>query len=155
MLKRSSYLAAALVSGLSTPVHAGYDELNTFMEAFTSDGYLSDCPWSEIINFVEEVQVGVPYEIMVKDVETLARLTKDSKSNTADTYLAELLFETVYKSVYKHKAGNFKALNVEQNAPHYDLFSRLSEPERLRVQLAITGCGMFGYPFKSEPPEEK
>ena len=40
MLKRSSYLAAALVSGLSTPAHAGYDELNEFMEAFTVDGYL-------------------------------------------------------------------------------------------------------------------
>ena len=155
MLKRSSYLAAALVCGLSTPAHAGYDELNAFMEAYTSDGNLSDCPWSEIIDFVEEVQVGVPYEIMVKDVETLARLTKGSKSNTADTYLAEALFEIVYKSVYKHEAGNFKALDVGEDAPLYDLITSLSERERLRVQLAITGCSIFGYPFRSEPPEEK
>ena len=155
MLKRSSYLVAALVSGLSTPLHAGSDELNEFMEAFTSDGVLSNCPWSRITNFVEEVQVGVPFEIMQKDIEALARLSKDEKSTKVNMSVAESFFDIVYKSVYKHEAGNFKALDVEQNTPHYDLLSRLSERERLQVQLAIMGCGVFGYPFRSEPPEEK
>ena len=82
---------------------------------------------------------------MVKDIKRLALISRDKKATSVNNLTAEPYFEIVYKSVFKHEAGNFKVVDDELYSSNSFLFNRISERERLQAQLTVIGCRIFGY----------